>query len=451
MSDNSQILDAIVSKWRSFVEELLVPAAASTGEKVEFDISCNEFLSKQKSLLAAALATEASAPPPGPVALEIGFGAGFSAALLLLSSPSLKLTCVDIGSHAYTRPCFEKLFESFPDRISLVIGDSRVCVPLLRHKISSSIFDLVHIDGSSLPNVALMDIANCAQNLSPGALVFMDDTRTDSMRQLWLSESVKHAIIQIPTIETEVPGFVRSPFYDMRRYACLAFYTVFCGPSGHIADAVLRPPSEKFPCFFFSNNSATLSLARKRGWIAVDVSVECPPWNDDVISASQSKPFKAVPHRRPELADFDYTIYVDSKRSINVRGAGTALEKLVASGKALLVKQHPSRDIGVNREFDRAMTLPRYASQRRNIVTYVNDMLKRPGMSNDQPNVWTTMVARNMRHPRCREVGDTWMQDIERCGIECQISAFFLQQTHADSVIVDNSADTPVMFDVTSK
>ncbi len=59
--------------------------------------------------------------------LEIGFNAGHSASLLLLASEktNASLTIVDIGEHAYMKPCYDHLSATFPDRTRLFIGDSR--------------------------------------------------------------------------------------------------------------------------------------------------------------------------------------------------------------------------------------------------------------------------------------------------------------------------------------
>lgn len=38
--------------------------------------------------------------------MEIGFNAGFSALLMLMSNPNVHITCIDNGEHAYVIPCF---------------------------------------------------------------------------------------------------------------------------------------------------------------------------------------------------------------------------------------------------------------------------------------------------------------------------------------------------------
>ena len=56
--------------------------------------------------------------------MEIGFNSGFSTLLMLISNPNICISCFDLGEHKYTIPCYEKLKETFGDRINITIGDS---------------------------------------------------------------------------------------------------------------------------------------------------------------------------------------------------------------------------------------------------------------------------------------------------------------------------------------
>ena len=80
-----------------------------------------EFVDKRQNLF---VVTERL--PEKARVLEIGFGAGFSALLMLMSHPTLHLTCVDILQHNYTKPCFDFLVQRFgANRLTLLEGDSK--------------------------------------------------------------------------------------------------------------------------------------------------------------------------------------------------------------------------------------------------------------------------------------------------------------------------------------
>jgi hypothetical protein len=85
--------------------------------------------------------------------LEIGFNAGHSALLFLTSSEHSVIDVFDLGTHTYTKPCFEYLQSHFPNRLHLPMGwgDSQTLLPQYVVNImgtSSANYDLVHIDGS---------------------------------------------------------------------------------------------------------------------------------------------------------------------------------------------------------------------------------------------------------------------------------------------------------------
>ena len=132
-------------------------------------------------------------------ALEIGFNSGFSALLILLANPTIKLTCVDIGIHKYTIPCYKQIKNDFGDRIQLLIGDSRQVVPSI-----IDTFDFIHIDGGHAVDVAESDIINTNKLLKEKSYIVMDDVNMNdtncSLTNLW-----KHYVNIYGYKKTELP------------------------------------------------------------------------------------------------------------------------------------------------------------------------------------------------------------------------------------------------------
>jgi hypothetical protein len=104
--------------------------------------------------------------------LEIGFNAGHSALLYLISNPYSKIHFFDLGEHAYSRGCFEYLSQQFPGRMSVTWGDSTVTIPA--HS-PVSIFDLIHIDGGHSRYVAESDFYNCRPFANENTYLIVDD------------------------------------------------------------------------------------------------------------------------------------------------------------------------------------------------------------------------------------------------------------------------------------
>jgi len=112
--------------------------------------------------------------------LEIGFNAGHSAVIFLEAMPQDgEYTCLDLGEHSYSQPCFTMLKTKYPQIKELILGDSRQTLPNLLSKRPEYLnsFDCIHIDGGHQEDVILSDI-NCAHLLlKSGGILIVDDTQ----------------------------------------------------------------------------------------------------------------------------------------------------------------------------------------------------------------------------------------------------------------------------------
>jgi len=79
------------------------------------------------------------------VILNIGFNAGHSTLIMLLSNSNTKILCVDICEHKYTEKCFEYLDSVFPNRIYLLKGESK---SMINSQNITQKVDMVNINGS---------------------------------------------------------------------------------------------------------------------------------------------------------------------------------------------------------------------------------------------------------------------------------------------------------------
>lgn len=104
-------IDNNLNKTKTYINEFLMPVIYNCGETLEgnifmFDstlVYADIFVNKTKNISNLVLNKNIKK------VMEIGFNSGFSALLILISSPNLKITCFDIGEHKYTEPCFKNL------------------------------------------------------------------------------------------------------------------------------------------------------------------------------------------------------------------------------------------------------------------------------------------------------------------------------------------------------
>ena len=94
-----------------------------------------------------------------------------------------------MGEHKYTLPCYEKIKETFGERINIIIGDSTTTLPNIS---DSTKFDLIHIDGGNTTEIANSDIINSYRLSKQGTLLIMDDYDFYNLHHLWNSYIVKY-------------------------------------------------------------------------------------------------------------------------------------------------------------------------------------------------------------------------------------------------------------------
>ena len=112
--------------------------------------------------------------------LNIGFNSGNSTLLMLLSNPSITITCVDIKSHVYVDSCFNIINNLFKNRIKFLCGNS---IDILKNLDDN--FDLIHIDGCNNTSVVKLDIENSIKLANPNCIFIIDDYDYEPIKTIW--------------------------------------------------------------------------------------------------------------------------------------------------------------------------------------------------------------------------------------------------------------------------
>ncbi len=204
-----------ILKAKTYIDLFLLPIIQNCGEALEGNIFMihhtttytTAFINKAKNISNLVLNKNIKN------VMEIGFNAGFSTLLMLISNPLISVTCFDLGEHTYTMPCYEKLKETFGDRINIIIGDSTKTLP----KVNCT-FDLIHIDGGHSSEVANSDIMNSYRLSRQGTILIMDDYDFPNLHMLWDS------YIKAFDLKKMDISVYNSPHHDIR-------YVPFTGPS----------------------------------------------------------------------------------------------------------------------------------------------------------------------------------------------------------------------------
>jgi predicted O-methyltransferase YrrM len=200
-------IDRVISIAKSFIDEHLLPLIHRSGEKLEGNIFMlhhqeqysEVFIDKVKNITNLLLNKQIKQ------VMEIGFNSGFSTLLMLLTNPHVRIHCFDLGEHAYTLPCFEKLKEYFGDRVKITLGDSTKTLPWANHR-----YDLIHIDGGHTREIAKSDVLHSYRLSKKGTILIMDDYDCCVLHELW------NHYVQDYTLKTPQIQLYPCPYHDIK-------------------------------------------------------------------------------------------------------------------------------------------------------------------------------------------------------------------------------------------
>jgi predicted O-methyltransferase YrrM len=108
--------------------------------------------------------------------MEIGFNGGHSADVFLKNNQDLILTSFDLGCYDCVLHGKEYIDATYPNRHTLILGDSTLTVPVFIDENPNTKFDVIFIDGGHEYEIAKQDIENCFHLAHKDTIVILDDT-----------------------------------------------------------------------------------------------------------------------------------------------------------------------------------------------------------------------------------------------------------------------------------
>ena len=214
----------------------------------------------------------------------------------------------------------------------------------------------------------------------------------------------------------------------------LAFYTYFYGSNDNVAFKIPNLPSLKYKCYYYTNNITLFNSLKDTNWIGI---YDHKPTNDDLIeSCMVGKHIKIMPHEYAELKDYDYLCFLDSKLdNVSEQFVESFINRyFIEQNYALLLRQHWFINNYVIDEYRESMHQYRYQLQDIKIKNYISNQAKR-GLSLVTPtHCACCFLIRNMKHEKMIQINTEWFNHVQECGIQDQISFFFVKQLFNDCI-----------------
>ena len=208
----------------------------------------------------------------------------------------------------------------------------------------------------------------------------------------------------------------------------LAFYTCFYGDDNNCAFAIPPIPSYKYKCYYYSNNKNLLEKIKNTYWIGIYDNVKI---SDNItISTMQCKRIKTSPHEYNEIKNYKYLCFLDSKlERINEHFVLNKIDEyFIKQNYAMLLRYHHFVGNNIWNEYNESMKQERYVLEKDKYTNYINKQLKNGLSETTNQHVQCNFIIRNMNHIQMIKINKTWYKHINECGIQDQISFFFIKQ-----------------------
>ena len=208
----------------------------------------------------------------------------------------------------------------------------------------------------------------------------------------------------------------------------LAFYTCFYGTDDNIAFKIPELPSLKYKCYYYTNNKTILEKLKITKWIGI---YDNKPINHDVIkSCMDGKHIKSMPHEYNEVRNYDYLCFLDSKlEKVDEVFVEDFIDKyFIKQNYALLLRKHWYIPNKVWDEYNESMYQTRYNVDSNKYIEYINKQINSGLKDEVEHHCSCGFLIRNMKHNKINDINSSWYEHIQECGIQDQISFFFVKQ-----------------------
>ena len=211
----------------------------------------------------------------------------------------------------------------------------------------------------------------------------------------------------------------------------VAFVT---GYTGHSTNANIPVVPSRGNSFFINNLDALAERAHAEGWVPVHIDMGTIDLLDYVQTTMAGKPMKVFPQTFvPNGTQYDFVVWFDNKFNVNVKGTFDVVHAWDPV-HAVVMHKHPFLCCGADLEFMESMKQDRYLKQKHQYLKYIAEEQVQGFPVHGERHFQTGFIVYNLHHEDTQSIQSMWMGHIHRCGIQCQISMYFVAQRFPTSI-----------------
>jgi len=188
--------------------------------------------------------------------------------------------------------------------------------------------------------------------------------------------------------------------------------------------------------YFITNINELKHRVHKAGWRPLHISVDGFNMSDSVDIALAGKRMKVFPQKcLPTNNGTAYNIIVwfDNKFDINEPAVSDVIQRL-DSRIGVYMHKHPFLCCGADVEYKESMHQKRYFWGKAMVLRYMEEEVSLGFKLHGERHFQTGVIIYNLRNPDTLKIQNLWMEHIMRCGIQCQISFYFIAQRFPKSI-----------------
>ena len=250
---------------------------------------------------------------------------------------------------------------------------------------------------------------------------------------------------------TENDKFTKQYEYSDKLHEVIKYHIVSGGSSdlAYVTGYIGNDPSTNIPhvplighSYFITNLPQVYEMAIENGWSACLVKIDGQMKDDNARSAA-SKHLKVFPQKYIQSItsrnDYRFVTWFDNKFNVNAKGTRATIDSW-RPHHALMLHQHPflcgSNNIycGADEELEASLNQPRYAMEADRYRIYMKEEAEKGYPSHGERHFQTGYLLYNMAHEDCSTIQNMWSSHIQRCGIQCQISMYYVAQRFPRSI-----------------